>query len=89
MCAYDGWACSIEMHASQLEIFKLVKKILSLNFETPIKAYQSFFKGFCDVTKMVFIQKKNSQIWLHTIYESKNKGSFYILGCLLELIIKI
>ncbi len=31
-----------------------------------------------------------SQIWLHTRYESRKKTeSFYILGCLLELIIKI
>lgn len=37
MCAYYGWACSIEMHASNWEVFKLVREILSLNFETPIK----------------------------------------------------
>jgi hypothetical protein len=51
-----------------------------------------FFKGFCDVAKVVSFQKKTfSQIWLHTRYESKVKKteSFYIIGYLLQLIIKI
>jgi hypothetical protein len=50
---------------------------------------QGFFEEFCDVVKVVIIQKWFSQIWLHTRYESRaNQESFYILGYLLEHIVK-
>jgi hypothetical protein len=50
---------------------------------------QGFFEEFCDVVKVVIIQKWFSQIWLHTRYENRaNQESFYILGYLLEHIVK-
>jgi hypothetical protein len=50
---------------------------------------QGFFEEFCDVVKVVIIQKWFSEIWLHTRYESRaNWESFYILGYLLEHIVK-
>jgi hypothetical protein len=50
---------------------------------------QGLFEEFCDVVKVVIIQKWFCQIWLHTRYESRaNWESFYILGYLLEHIVK-
>jgi len=55
-----------------------------------VKFESKLFFSFYDVIKVVIIHKMNSQIWLHTKYESKEKTkSSYILGYLLELITKI
>jgi hypothetical protein len=37
MCAYDGWACSIKVHAFKWEVLHLVREFFSLNFELAIK----------------------------------------------------
>jgi hypothetical protein len=37
MCAYDGWACCIEVHASGWEILHPVREVFSLKFEPAIK----------------------------------------------------
>jgi hypothetical protein len=31
MCAYDGWACCIKIHASKQEVLDLIKELLFLN----------------------------------------------------------
>jgi hypothetical protein len=37
MCAYDGWACSIELHASKWKAIDLIKEVFSLKFDHKIK----------------------------------------------------
>jgi hypothetical protein len=37
MCAYGGWACSIEVHASGCEVLDPGREVSSLKFEPAIK----------------------------------------------------
>jgi hypothetical protein len=37
MCAYDGWACYIEVHTPRLEVLDPVREGFTLNFELAIK----------------------------------------------------
>jgi hypothetical protein len=37
MCAYDGWACLIAVHACRRDVFNPVTEVFSLKFETAMK----------------------------------------------------
>jgi ribosomal protein L37AE/L43A len=54
-----------------------IKKVVELN----IKGASIYIFQFCDVAKVIIMQKMNSQIWKSTKCESKTlKDSLYIFA---------
>jgi hypothetical protein len=83
MRAYDGWECSIKVHASKWEVLHLGREFFSLNFELAIK-----IKVITRWIACLFCHMEISQmigLRLHSLYlGSKNLSPFNakpLLGC--------